>query len=71
MSQVSELKARVEAKRKKLEADIARAKADAQGAANDRVERMEAKIADVRTMLKDGWEDLGESTARKLNDWLD
>jgi len=65
-----ELKNRVTAKRKQLEARLAELKADAQGKAADERDKLEARLAEIGDAVKDGWENLSERTAKKLNDLL-
>lgn len=70
MSQTEELKSRITARRKQLEADLAKAKADAQGASNDVAESIQERLDELQTYLKDGWEDVSENVAARLNEWL-
>ena len=70
MSRKAELRARVEARRKELEAKIARAKADAIGASNEAIDEAKAKLAELEKLVVDGWEKLSEKAAGKLNEWL-
>lgn len=67
---LTELRFRVEARQKQLEADLARAKADAAGLANDHMETMQRKLDELQGALKDGWEKVSEGTLKKLNEWL-
>ena len=70
MSRTEELKSRIQARVKQLEADLVQAKADAQGKRNDRMEAIEAKLKEARTAMREGWDDLTEDMARKLNQAL-
>ena len=70
MSRTTELKLRVEARRKQLEADLAKAKAAAHGKTNDAIEAMEKKLKHLGQTLEVGWDKLTEATAKKLSDWL-
>ena len=70
MSEVGELKSRVEAKKKQLEADLAQAKADFHGDANDAEKGIKSKLEELSDYLSDGWDNLSESMAEKLNSWL-
>lgn len=70
MSSAEELKSRIEAKRKKLEADLAQAKADAMGQGNEAVASIERKLEELNGTLRSGWDNLTENAAKKLNDWL-
>jgi hypothetical protein len=66
----SELKSRVQAEQKKLEARISELKADALGKAADERDRLKARLEELRTSLKSGWDNLTEETQKRLNDWL-
>ena len=70
MDRTAELKSRIEARRKQLEADLARAKADAQGRLNDTGEAIEKKLASLTEALAGGWEKLSDATVDRLNEWL-
>lgn len=70
MSEVTELKSRVEAKKKQLEADLAKAKADAHGDANDAEKAIRSKLEELNSYLSDGWDNFSEGVAEKLNSWL-
>ena len=66
----AELKSRVEAKKKHIEARLAEVKAEAHGSKNDTVEKLEEQLATVDSLVRQGWDDLSEKTVDKLNDWL-
>jgi len=66
----TELKARIEAKRKELEAQIARLKADSIGGANDSLVKLQKKLSGLEEDLHSGWDNLTEAAAGKLNRWL-
>lgn len=70
MSQTEELKSRITAKRKQLEADLAKAKADAKGTSNDASQEIQKKLEELQTYIGDGWDNLSENVASQLNDWL-
>ena len=65
-----ELKHRVAAKRKELEAQIERAKADGIARSHDTRDQARQKLDELNQALKDGWENLSNATAKRLNDWL-
>ena len=67
---MSELRNRVEAKKKRLEAEILEKKADAQGATTDAVRALKAKLNELEKLIGDGWDDLSEAVQRKLTEWL-
>lgn len=71
IDRTDELKSRIEAKRSELEAQLKRLKADAQGTMNDQAEALESKLSQLSDMLKGGWENITEQTARRLNEWLE
>ena len=68
--EMTELKLRVEAKKKELEAQIAKFKADSLGNTNDAIETLQKKLNSLEGDLKNGWENMSESIAGKLNRWL-
>lgn len=69
-TEMTELKARVEAKKKELEAQIAKFKADSLGKSNDALETLQKRLNSLEGDLKNGWENVSESVAGKLNRWL-
>lgn len=69
-TKTSELRHRVEAKRKELEASLERAKADAAGKTSETVERIQRELNELNDRLKDGWDNLSEAAADQLNEWL-
>jgi chromosome segregation ATPase len=68
--EVNELKLRVEAKKKDIEAQIAKFKADSLGKSNDAIEALQKKLNSLEGDLKSGWDNVTESVAGKLNRWL-
>ncbi len=70
MNQKQELKARVTAKKKELEARLATLRADAGAAARDERAKIESKLSELKTSMTDGWNDLTEDVSAKLNGWL-
>lgn len=70
MNQTAELRTRVEAKKKKLEADLVKAKAEAKGGTNDTAERITHKLEELKVSIGHGWDNLSEGVSKKLNDWL-
>jgi hypothetical protein len=70
MSQISELKARIHAKRKQLEADLAKLQAEGHAASNTAQAEIKRKLAELDDHLRDGWDNLSEKAAAKLNQWL-
>lgn len=70
MSQRDELRDRVEAKKKRLEAQLSEFKADARSTSREQSQQLQAKLDALTESLKDGWDDLTEGVAGKLNAWL-
>ena len=70
MSQRAELKDRIDAKRKRLEARISELKADARSTSREEVANLQSKLDELGESLKDGWDDISEAVAGKLNAWL-
>lgn len=67
---MEELKHRVQARRKELEARLEQARADAHGRAGDAVDEVRARLQELERTIKDGWESLGDEAVARLNDWL-
>ena len=65
-----ELKSRVEARMARLESQIKEAKADAQAASRTHKESLEKQLSEIRSAVSDGWENLSEQAAGKLNKLL-
>ncbi len=70
MSRKDELKLRVEARKKQLEADLLKARAAAHGKSNDAVEAIEKKLKSLGDAIGSGWDAVTEATAKKLSEWL-
>ena len=70
MSQKDELKDRIMAKRKRLEAQLSELKADARSASREQAQKLQSQLDELNENLKGGWDDLTEAVARKLNNWL-
>lgn len=65
-----ELKHRAAAKRKELEARLEELKADTLGAKNDAVDSVKRKLHQIDEAAREGWENLSDATARKMNELL-
>jgi hypothetical protein len=63
---MDELKHRLEAKKKELEAQIETAKADAAGQAREKRKRLQEKLDQMEEFIKTGVENLTEEARRKL-----
>ena len=70
MSQINELKDRVEAKRLRLQARIKELKADTRATAREESSKLEAQLDALADSIKGGWDSVTEAVAGKLNDWL-
>lgn len=70
MSQKQELKDRIEAKKKRLQARLAELKADGREQARKEAEALRGSLEDLEARMKEGAEGLTEAVAKKLNDWL-
>lgn len=70
MTQTTELKSRIEAKKKELEARLLEAKADAQSKSRETEKAIRDRLDDLRGILSDGWDRLTEESAKRLNGWL-
>jgi hypothetical protein len=71
LTQKDQLKDKVEVKQKKLQARLAELKAESRESVMKEREEIEHKLAELRATLSDGWNNLSESAAKKINDWLD
>ena len=67
MSETGELRKRVEAKKKELEAELERFGNEQKDAADERQKKIRAKLDELEGNLKQGWDDVSESVAGKLN----
>jgi phage-related protein len=70
-SHKEELKHRIEAKRKELEAKLQSLQADAHGDAAEKKKQIQQRLSELDQTLRQGWDDLSEDVARRLNEWLD
>lgn len=66
----TELRSRIEAKKKELEARVLGLKADAQAKTRETEEHIRARLNDLQEILSDGWERMSEESAKRLNRWL-
>lgn len=70
MSQKDELKDRIQAKKKMLEAKLHEVRADSRKNSRAAVADIERKLDDLNEALKKGWENVGEKVAARINKWL-
>ncbi len=70
----NQLKAQIEARRKKLQADLAEAKAAAQGKVSDQMTKLQGQLDEIQSSFEDamlsGWDKVSAGTLGKLNSWL-
>lgn len=64
------LKDRIEARRKELESEYYKLKADTKEASNKRMEEIENRLNELKQNLSDGWDRVTENVAGQLNSWL-
>lgn len=69
-TQTQELKERVTAKQKRVEARIHELKADGSDQARNKASELRAQLDDIKQRVSDGYENLKQDTAEKLNNWL-
>jgi DNA anti-recombination protein RmuC len=65
-----ELKNRVEAKQRELQARYLELKADTQERAREERDRVKRKLEELQEAIVEGWDNLTDRVAAKLNDWL-
>lgn len=70
MSQVDELKDRVEAKKLSLQAKIKELQADTRATSRQEAQRLQSKLDSLSDSAKEGWGNMTEAVAAKLNAWL-
>jgi len=70
MSQIDELKDRVEAKKLRLQARIRELKADTRSTSREEAKKLQMKLDALSKNLKGGLGDVSQALASKLNDWL-
>ena len=71
ISEQEELKDRIKAKQRELEARFSELKADSRSEARDERDRVRSRLDELQETIKDGWDNLSDRVAAKLNDWLD
>lgn len=65
-----ELKHRVRAKQKELEAKLEKMQADAAASGSEAKESVRRRLDELGEMMQEGWDDMREKTAQRLNEWL-
>lgn len=70
MSEKQELKDRIEARRKRLEAKLTELQADARSDSSEAGDRIRARLDELKESYSEKLDDMTEAAAAKLNDWL-
>jgi hypothetical protein len=70
----NDLKAQVEARKKKLQSDLADAKTAAKGKVTEQMKKLEGQLDELQSSFEDamltGWDKVSAGTLGKLNAWL-
>lgn len=69
-TEAKELKARVEAKQKRLEAEMLELKANASESSRERIAAIKGQLTEMGDAIQDGYDNLKKDTIAKLNSWL-
>lgn len=67
---IDELRYRVRAKRKRLEAELEELKADATAKGREMQASLRTKLSALEEHMRGGWDNITEATATKINEWL-
>jgi ElaB/YqjD/DUF883 family membrane-anchored ribosome-binding protein len=70
MGQIDELKDRVEAKKLRLQANIKELQADTRSTSREEAQKLQSKLDALTDSVKDGWDNITDAVAGKLNSWL-
>lgn len=70
MNAQNELRDRILAKKKKLEAQLYELKADSSEAARQTAEQVEENLSKLKEYIKHGFDNLSEEAITKINSWL-
>lgn len=70
LSKREELRDRVEARKHELLAKYNELKADTRKEAGDARTRLKARLDELESDLKEGWDNMSEAVAAKLDQWL-
>ncbi len=69
-TQTEELKHRVLARKKELEARLEKLQADTAQAKNENVEKLRRKLRELQNTLSEDWGNMKDATIERLNQWL-
>lgn len=70
MNHKSELKDRIEARKKELESKLSELKADTKGEVREKIDYIGKELKNLKDILSDGWDNVNEKISQKLNEWL-
>jgi len=71
ISKQEELKDRIKAKQRELEARFNELKADSRSEARTEREKVKSRLDELQEAIKDGWDNMSDRVSAKLNEWLD
>jgi hypothetical protein len=71
MTSKEELKDRVNVRKYELLSQLSELKADARHEAMEARDLISERLYELEQMIKDGWDNLSDAAAQKLNRWLD
>ncbi|GEM_PF-3346603 len=69
-TQTEELKHRVLARKKELEARLEKLQADTAQARNENAEKLRRKLRELQNTLSEDWDNMKDATIERLNQWL-
>lgn len=70
LTHTEELKNRIKAKQRELEARFEELKADSRSEVRTERDRVRTKLNELQEAIKDGWDNMSDRVSAKLNDWL-
>lgn len=65
-----ELKERVTAKEREIQAEISRLRPDCSRLAQEKVSELESRLSQIRAIVHNDWEQVTEAGAASLREWL-
>ena len=70
MPDTTELRARFQARKKEIEAQLDRARADASAMSDEQAKKLQSQLDDLKQATAEGWENLSQSAIDQLSDLL-
>ena len=70
LSRQEELKDRIKAKQRELESRYNQLKADSRAETREERNRVKSRLDELQESIKDGWDNVSDRVAAKLNEWL-